>query len=120
MKVILAEKPSVARDIARVLGAGNKKEGYLEGNGYQVTWAFGHLVELAPPDAYDAGLKRWSLAPLPFIPERFKLQVSVGKGIKKQFNIIKILLQDTDYRITQQFWTIFSRNNDRKKRYRHQ
>ncbi|MGD9209690.1 MAG: DNA topoisomerase 3 [Desulfobacteraceae bacterium] len=94
MKVILSEKPSVARDIARVLGARKRNEGYLEGNGYQITWAFGHLVELAPPDAYDASLKSWSLSPLPFIPERFKLQVSTGKGIKKQFKIIKNLLQN--------------------------
>ncbi len=96
MKVVLAEKPSVARDLARVLGARNRKKGYLEGSGYQVTWAFGHLVELAPPEAYDAALKRWALVPLPFIPERFKLQVAAAKGVKEQFNIIKHLLKPAD------------------------
>ena len=91
MKVILAEKPSVARDIARVLGARSRKDGYIEGNGYQVTWAFGHLVELQPPDAYDSSLKNWTLAPLPFIPETFKLRISKMKGVKKQFDTIKKL-----------------------------
>ncbi|MCM8534297.1 MAG: DNA topoisomerase 3 [Lentisphaeraceae bacterium] len=91
MKVILAEKPSVARDIARVLGARTKKDGYIEGSGYQVTWAFGHLVELQPPDAYDPALKNWTMAPLPFIPESFKLKLSKMKGVSKQFNIIKSL-----------------------------
>ncbi|MCM8541103.1 MAG: DNA topoisomerase 3 [Lentisphaeraceae bacterium] len=92
MKVVVAEKPSVARDIAKVLGARSKKDGYIEGNGYQITWAFGHLVELQPPDAYDASLKSWSMAPLPFIPEQFKLRVSKMKGVSKQFNTIKKLL----------------------------
>jgi DNA topoisomerase III len=91
VKVILAEKPSVARDIARVLGARSKKDGYIEGNGYQVTWAFGHLVQLQNPDAYDPSLKNWTLAPLPFIPEHFKLQISTMKGVKKQFSTIKKL-----------------------------
>ena len=91
MKVILAEKPSVARDIARVLGARSKKDGYIEGNGYCVTWAFGHLVQLQNPDAYDVTLKKWSLAPLPFIPESFKLEISSMKGVRKQFNTIKKL-----------------------------
>lgn len=91
MKVIIAEKPSVARDIARVLGARTSKDGYIEGNGYQVTWAFGHLVSLQTPDAYDASLKRWSLAPLPFIPEEFQLTVNSAKGVKKQFGTIKKL-----------------------------
>ena len=91
MRVILAEKPSVARDIARVLGARTKHDGYIEGNGYQVTWAFGHLVELIPPDAYDSTLKKWTLAPLPFIPEKFKLKLSSMKGVKKQFSTIKKL-----------------------------
>ncbi len=96
MKVILAEKPSVARDIAKVLGARSKKDGYIEGNGYQITWAFGHLVELQPPDAYDSALKRWSLAPLPFIPDTFKLRISSNKGVKKQFNTIKKLFSQSD------------------------
>ena len=91
MKVVLAEKPSVARDIAKVLGARSKKDGYIEGNGYQITWAFGHLVELQPPDAYDSSLKNWSMTPLPFIPEQFKLRVSKMQGVSKQFNVIKKL-----------------------------
>ncbi|MCM8533056.1 MAG: DNA topoisomerase 3, partial [Lentisphaeraceae bacterium] len=91
MKVILAEKPSVARDIARVLGARTKKDGYIEGSGYQVTWAFGHLVELQAPDAYDPALKNWTMAPLPFIPDTFKLKLSSMKGVSKQFKTIKTL-----------------------------
>ena len=66
MKVVLTEKPSVARDIASFLGARARRDGYLEGGGYQVTWAFGHLVSLKEPGEYDAALKKWSLAPLPF------------------------------------------------------
>ena len=96
MKVILAEKPSVARDIARVLGARTKKDGWIEGSGWQITWAFGHLVELLPPDAYDASLKRWTMDPLPFIPDQFKLKVSGAKGVRKQFNTIKSLFSKAD------------------------
>jgi DNA topoisomerase-3 len=96
MIVILAEKPSVARDLARVLGAKNRHEGYLEGNGYAVTWAFGHLVELVEPDEYDSALKKWSLESLPIIPDPFRLKVSSGKGVLKQFNVIKKLLKSAD------------------------
>lgn len=93
MKVILTEKPSVARDIAAHLKADQRQEGYYEGNGYQVTWAFGHLIALKEPEEYDPALKKWSLATLPFIPERFELKVMEDKGIRKQFAIIKKLLQ---------------------------
>jgi DNA topoisomerase-3 len=90
MKVVLAEKPSVAREYARVLGATNRKDGYLEGNGYQVTWAIGHLVRLA--DAEEYGYEKWKLEDLPIIPEQFKLSLTGDAGLKKQFNVIKELL----------------------------
>lgn len=96
MRVVLAEKPSVARDLARFLGAKSKRDGYLEGNGYQVTWAYGHLVTLKEPHDYDPGLKRWSLAPLPIIPERFGLKVIGTALAKKQFRIVKGLLRGAD------------------------
>ena len=69
MKLVIAEKPSVARDIANVLGAKQKKNGYFEGNGYQVTWCIGHLVQLADPERYDESYKRWSMHTLPIMPE---------------------------------------------------
>lgn len=85
MKVVLAEKPSVARDIAEVLGATIKHDGYIEGNGYQITWAIGHLIKLADTKAY--GFEKWSLEYLPIIPESFKYEIDSDK--KKQFNVIK-------------------------------
>lgn len=94
MKVILTEKPSVARDIAVHLGAKNKHDGYFEGNGFQVTWAFGHLIALKDPEDYDINLKRWSIHTLPFIPQKFELKVVDDKGIKKQFSIISKLLKN--------------------------
>jgi DNA topoisomerase III len=93
MIVILTEKPSVARDIASHLGAKQRNDGYFEGNGYQVTWAFGHLITLKDPEDYDPALKRWSLETLPFIPKQFELKVVDDKGIKKQFGIIKKLFK---------------------------
>lgn len=96
MIVILTEKPSVARDIAQHVGARNKHEGYLEGNGYQVTWAFGHLISLKEPEDYDPLLKKWSLNTLPFLPEQFELKLLDDKGVKKQFAIIKKLLKSAD------------------------
>ena len=93
MKVILSEKPSVAKEIAAYLGAKNRFEGYYEGNGYQVTWAFGHLIALKDPDEYDPALKRLTLATLPFIPKEFELKVVEDKGIRKQFSIIKSLFK---------------------------
>jgi DNA topoisomerase-3 len=89
MRVVIAEKPSVAREYARVLGASNRKDGYLEGNGYQVTWAIGHLVRLA--DAEEYGYEKWKLDDLPIIPESFKLSLTGDAGLKKQFAIIKEL-----------------------------
>ena len=88
MIVCIAEKPSVARDIARILGATKQCEGYLEGNGYQVTWTFGHLCELKYPEDYTPDWKYWSLGRLPMIPQRFGIRVKQDAGIQKQFDII--------------------------------
>ncbi|SMP64242.1 DNA topoisomerase-3 [Neorhodopirellula lusitana] len=96
MKVILAEKPSVARDLASFLKASQRLDGYLEGGGYQVTWAFGHLVELSEPGDYDPALKRWSLDSLPFIPDSFRLRLRGDEGAQKQFAIIKRLFRAAD------------------------
>jgi len=93
MKVVLTEKPSVARDIARCLGVNNRRDGYLEGNGYQIVWAFGHLVELQEPDQYNPAWKRWSLESLPIIPERFALRARGDAAAQKQLNTAKRLLQ---------------------------
>jgi DNA topoisomerase-3 len=93
MIVILTEKPSVARDIATHLGAGQRHEGYFEGNGYQVTWAFGHLLSLKNPEDYDPLLKKWTLTNLPFIPQQFELKIVEDKGVRKQFAIIKKLFK---------------------------
>jgi len=96
MKVILTEKPSVARDIAKCLHINNKRDGYFEGNGYQVTWAFGHLVELKEPDEYRPEWKRWSLESLPIIPEQFGLKARGDASAQKQLNTIKHLFKAAD------------------------
>ena len=96
MIVCIAEKPSVAREIANVLGAKSQKDGYLEGNGYQVTWTFGHLCELKEPHEYTPMWKSWSLSQLPMIPPRFGIKLKEDKGIEKQFNIIEGLFQKAD------------------------
>ena len=93
MKVIIAEKPSVAKDIAAFLGAKARHDGYFEGEGVQVTWAFGHLVTLKEPNEYDPSLKKWSLTTLPFIPDPFQLKLIDNPGSRKQFGIIKGLLK---------------------------
>ncbi len=93
MIVCIAEKPSVARDIAHVLGAHTQHEGYLEGNGYQVTWTFGHLCELKEPHEYNPQWKTWSLGQLPMIPPRFGIKLKADKGIEKQFGVIERLMQ---------------------------
>lgn len=94
MKLVIAEKPSVARDIANVLGAKQKKNGYLEGNGYQVTWCIGHLVQLADPESYDEALKRWNLQTLPIMPEQF--QHEIVPATKSQFQIVQQLIGHSD------------------------
>ncbi|MEI6068733.1 MAG: DNA topoisomerase 3 [Methylococcaceae bacterium] len=96
MKVILTEKPSVARDIAKCLNINTKRDGYFEGNGYQITWAFGHLVELKKPDEYHPEWKRWSLDALPIIPEQFGLKARGDESAQKQLNIIKRLFEAAD------------------------
>ncbi|MBR5052918.1 MAG: DNA topoisomerase 3 [Bacteroidaceae bacterium] len=96
MVVCIAEKPSVAREIANVLGAKNQKDGYLEGNGYQVTWTFGHLCELKEPHEYTPMWKSWSLGQLPMIPPRFGIKLKQDKGVEKQFHIIEGLMQKAD------------------------
>lgn len=96
MVVCIAEKPSVARDIANVLGATTSKQGYIEGNGYQVTWTFGHLCELKEPDDYTPMWKRWSLGALPMIPQRFGIKLKDDQGIKAQFATIEKLMQEAD------------------------
>lgn len=96
MIVCIAEKPSVARDIAHVLGANTSYDGYMEGNGYQVTWTFGHLCELKYPEDYRPEWKRWSLGALPMVPERFGIRLKQDKGIAHQFAIIQSLMQKAD------------------------
>lgn len=94
MKLVLAEKPSVAQSIAKVLGVRNREDGYLEGNGYIVSWCVGHLVELAQPDVYDERFAKWSYNDLPIIPDEWKYQVS--SSTKKQFSILKKLMARKD------------------------
>ena len=96
MIVCIAEKPSVARDIARIIGANSSHEGYMEGNGYQVTWTFGHLCELKMPEDYTPMWKRWVLSSLPMIPQRFGIRLKEDQGVKKQFAVIERLMQAAD------------------------
>ena len=96
MIVCIAEKPSVARDIAQILGATAQREGYLEGNGYQVTWTFGHLCELKYPEDYTPSWKRWSLGQLPMVPTRFGIRLKQDQGIVRQFAIIQSLMEKAD------------------------
>lgn len=96
MIVCIAEKPSVARDIARVLGANQAHDGYMEGNGYQVTWTFGHLCTLKEPHDYTPMWKAWALSRLPMIPPRFGIKLIDDKGVAKQFHIIEMLMQKAD------------------------
>ncbi|MBR4856396.1 MAG: DNA topoisomerase 3 [Bacteroidaceae bacterium] len=96
MIVCIAEKPSVAREIAQVLGANRPMDGFMEGNGYQVTWTFGHLCELKEPQDYSPMWKRWSLSQLPMIPERFGIKLKADKGVEKQFHTIARLIQGAD------------------------
>ena len=94
MKLVLAEKPSVAQSIAKVLGAAKREDGYLEGNGYVVSWCVGHLVELAQPEAYDAKYSKWAYADLPIFPMDWQYEVSAGT--RKQFGILKKLMARED------------------------
>ncbi|MBR1505278.1 MAG: DNA topoisomerase 3 [Prevotella sp.] len=96
MIVCIAEKPSVARDIARIIGATSSHEGYMEGNGFQVTWTFGHLCTLKEPHDYTPMWRAWSLTSLPMIPDRFGIKLIDDQGIKKQFAIIESLMQQAE------------------------
>lgn len=96
MIVCIAEKPSVAKDIARILGATSAHNGYMEGNGYQVTWTFGHLCTLKEPNDYTDLWKHWSLSALPMIPPRFGIKLIDDDGIKRQFAVIEQLMQSAD------------------------
>lgn len=93
-KLIVAEKPSVAMSYAKVLGATNRQDGYLEGNGYLVSWCVGHLVELAPPNVYDEKYVKWSIADLPILPQKWQYLVSAST--KKQFGILQKLMHRPD------------------------
>lgn len=94
MNLVIAEKPSVALSIAKVIGAKNKKDGYYEGNGYRVSWCVGHLIQMANPDAYDEKYAKWNIEDLPIIPSEYKYEVA--KSTKKQFTILKKLMNDKD------------------------
>jgi DNA topoisomerase-3 len=96
MKVCIAEKPSVAREIAEILGAKQQKDGYYEGNGYQITWSFGHLCELKEPHEYDSVYREWNLNMLPVLPQKFGIKLKSAKGIEKQFNTISTLFANAD------------------------
>lgn len=96
MIVCIAEKPSVAKDIARIIGASQAHNGYMEGNGYQVTWTFGHLCTLKEPDDYTPLWKRWSLGALPMLPQRFGIKLINDEGIRKQFSVIEKLISLAD------------------------
>lgn len=93
MKLVIAEKPSVAKSIAKVLGAKSYKDGYYEGNNYKVSWCYGHLVQLAAPNEYDEKYQKWRIGDLPIIPQSYKYNVAQGSA-KKQFNVLKKLLND--------------------------
>ncbi|MBR3123608.1 MAG: DNA topoisomerase III, partial [Prevotella sp.] len=96
MIVCIAEKPSVGRDIARIIGATTDHKNYMEGNGYQVTWTFGHLCTLKEPHDYTEQWKRWSLGSLPMLPPRFGIKLIDDNGIKQQFAVIERLMQQAD------------------------
>src|SRR5271157_2265965 len=96
MRVVIAEKPSVARELASFLGATQRQDGYYEGGGYQVTWALGHLVTLKEPQDYDPALKRWSLESLPVVRERFGLKPLAEKAASKQLAVVRRVFRAAD------------------------
>ncbi|MBQ0015501.1 MAG: DNA topoisomerase III, partial [Bacteroidales bacterium] len=96
MIVCIAEKPSVAQDIAKVIGATTRREGYIEGNGYQVTWTYGHLCSLKEPHDYSPLWKSWEIDFLPMIPERFGIKLISNSTYERQFHIIERLMQQAD------------------------
>ena len=94
MRLVITEKPSVAQSLSKVIGARERKAGYLEGNGYLVSWCIGHLVEPAPPEAYDERYRRWRYEDLPILPEKWKYEVSTET--RKQYQILKGLMERPD------------------------
>ena len=96
MKVCIAEKPSVAKELAQIIGANGRRDGYFEGNGYQVTWTFGHLCTLKEPNDYTDLWKSWTLHHLPMIPTKFGIKVIENDGVKKQFAIIEKLISTAE------------------------
>ncbi|WP_321286750.1 DNA topoisomerase 3 [uncultured Sunxiuqinia sp.] len=96
MKLCIAEKPSVAKEIAQIIGAKSRRDGYFEGNGYQVSWTFGHLCTLKEPHDYTARWKYWNINELPMIPKRFGIKVINDEGVKKQFSILENLIGKAD------------------------
>ena len=94
MKLVIAEKPSVAISIAKVIGATKKKDGYYEGNGYRISWCIGHLIQMANPDSYDEKYAKWNMTDLPIIPKEYMYEVA--KSTKKQFAILKKLMNDKE------------------------
>ncbi|GJM32728.1 MAG: DNA topoisomerase III [Saprospiraceae bacterium] len=96
MKLCIAEKPSVAREIAFIIGARSRQDGYYEGNGYCVSWTFGHLCGLKEPDDYQSDWKKWNLATLPILPAKFDIKLIAAKGVKKQFGILKKLFKQAE------------------------
>src|SRR5947209_15986328 len=96
MRVVLAEKPSVARELASFLRATARGDGYFEGQGYQVSWALGHLATLKEPEDYDPVLRRWSLETLPIVPGQFGLKLIEERGARKQFEVIERLFRAAD------------------------
>jgi DNA topoisomerase-3 len=96
MKLCIAEKPSVAKDLAEILGARTKRDGYFEGNGYCVSWTFGHLCSLKDPEDYNPNWKYWKLEDLPIIPQQFGIKIKDDQGVKKQFEVIKKLVAEAE------------------------
>ncbi|MDE5656634.1 MAG: DNA topoisomerase III, partial [Muribaculaceae bacterium] len=96
MKLCITEKPSVAKDIAQIIGANVKRDGYYEGGDYKVTWTFGHLCTLKEPHDYSEYWKRWSLSALPMIPPKFGIKLIDDEGIKRQFRVIETLISQAD------------------------
>ena len=96
MKLCVAEKPSVAKDLAEVLGAGQRHDGYFEGNGYYVSWTFGHLCTLKEPHDYRENWKYWKLEDLPIVPDKFEIKLIDNAGVKKQFHVIEQLVTRVD------------------------
>lgn len=104
MKLVLAEKPSVAQSIAKVLGVNERCDGYLEENGHVVSWCVGHLVELFEPEGYDEKYSKWNYDDLPIVPDEWKYQVSAGT--RKQFGVLRQLMKRDDASLYEYLWNV--------------